>query len=160
MIANALDGRPLPVYGDGLQVRDWLYVDDHCRALWATLQHGRDGQVYNIGGNCALTNLEVVTRLLQIVGAPLTLVTYVDDRPGHDRRYALSSEKLQRETGFLAQTSFDDGLAATVRWYRDNVAWTRRVKSGEYREFYERNYAWRKALASSPRDLQTLGTPS
>jgi dTDP-glucose 4,6-dehydratase len=158
MISNALEGKPLPIYGDGLQVRDWLYVEDHCRALWATLRHGRDGEVYNIGGSCHLTNLEVVTRILRIVGAPETLMTYVEDRPGHDRRYALRSEKLHRHTGFSAAMSFDDGLAGTVRWYRENASWIRRVKSGEYREFYERNYSWRKGLEVNSADLREVGT--
>jgi dTDP-glucose 4,6-dehydratase len=160
MISNALEGKPLPIYGDGLQVRDWLHVDDHCRALCATLQRGREGHVYNIGGNCHITNLDVVRRLLRIVGAPETLVTYVDDRPGHDRRYALRSEKLQRDTGFSPQTSFDDGLASTVRWYQENTSWIRRVKSGEYREFYERNYAWRRHLGLNSSELREVGTPS
>ena len=110
MISNALEGAPLPVYGDGLQIRDWLYVDDHCRGIHAVLQRGREGEVYNIGGNCALPNREVITRVLQIVGAPETLMQTVADRPGHDRRYALASEKLARETGFVPQMSFELGL--------------------------------------------------
>jgi dTDP-glucose 4,6-dehydratase len=143
MISNALDGLPLPVYGDGLQVRDWLYVDDHCRGILAVLQHGRDGEVYNIGGNCSLTNGDVVRRILDIIGAPQTLIRTVADRPGHDRRYALRSDKVARDTGFTPQMSFDDGLRATVEWYRKNRAWTGRVKSGEYRDYYVKNYGWR-----------------
>ncbi len=134
MISNAIEGAPLPVYGDGMQIRDWLYVDDHCRGILAALQHGRDGEVYNIGGNRALPNRDVIKRVLEIVGAPETLMTTVTDRPGHDRRYALSSEKLARATGFEPQITFETGLAQTVQWYRDNPDWTRRVRSGEYRE--------------------------
>ena len=147
MIANAIEGIPLPVYGDGLQVRDWLYVDDHCRGLLSVLHRGRDGQVYNIGGNCALTNREVIARVLEIVGAPDTLIRTVADRPGHDRRYALNSEKIARETGFAPEMSFEQGLSATVQWYRDNAEWTSRVRSGEYREYYQKNYAWRSPAA-------------
>ena len=143
MISNAIEGAPLPVYGDGMQIRDWLYVDDHCRGILAALQHGRDGEVYNIGGNRALPNRDVIKRVLEIVGAPETLMTTVTDRPGHDRRYALSSEKLARATGFEPQITFETGLAQTVQWYRDNPDWTRRVRSGEYREYYEKNYSWR-----------------
>jgi dTDP-glucose 4,6-dehydratase len=143
MIVNAMQGTPLPIYGDGMQVRDWLYVDDHCRGILAALKHGRDGEVYNIGGNCALANIDVVRRVLEIVGAPASLMTMVSDRPGHDRRYALNSEKLARETGFVPEVPFDTGLIATVAWYRDNAAWIDRVRSGEYRDYYQRNYGWR-----------------
>jgi dTDP-glucose 4,6-dehydratase len=135
MIANALERRPLPVYGDGLQVRDWLYVDDHCRALLAILQHGQEGEIYNVGGACHLTNLEVIGRLIDIVGAPDSLITRVTDRPGHDRRYALRGDKIARVTGFVPQVTFEEGLARTVRWYQDNSEWTGRVRSGAYREY-------------------------
>jgi dTDP-glucose 4,6-dehydratase len=149
MISNAFEGLPLPVYGDGLQVRDWLYVDDHCCGILAALERGRDGEVYNIGGNRALPNREVITRILEIVGAPESLMTTVADRPGHDRRYALSSEKVARETGFVPHVTFEKGLAQTVQWYQENADWTRRVKSGEYREYYQKNYAWRESAASA-----------
>jgi dTDP-glucose 4,6-dehydratase len=145
MITNALEGMPLPVYGDGCQVRDWLHVDDHCRALLSVLREGRVGEVYNVAGSCALRNIEVIERLLKIVDAPDTLITRVADRPGHDRRYALTGDKIARETGFVPQVSFDQGLAETVRWYRDNGEWTQRVKSGAYRKYYVDNYAWRTA---------------
>jgi dTDP-glucose 4,6-dehydratase len=145
MIANAMDGVPLPVYGDGLQVRDWLHVEDHCRGLMAVLEHGREGQVYNIGGNRALTNREVIGRVLELVGAPATLLRTVADRPGHDRRYALNSEKIHRDTGFQPEVTFEIGMAATVQWYRDNTDWTQRVKSGEYLEYYRNNYEWRSS---------------
>ncbi len=145
MISNALDGSSLPVYGDGRQVRDWLYVDDHCRALLAVLERGRVGEVYNVAGACHLPNLDVITRLLQIVGASEALITRVADRPGHDRRYALTGEKLARETGFVPEVPFEEGLARTVRWYQENGDWIRRVKSGAYREYYADNYAWRQS---------------
>ncbi|MEK7407770.1 MAG: dTDP-glucose 4,6-dehydratase [Acidobacteriota bacterium] len=143
MIANALAGRPLPVYGDGLQVRDWLYVEDHCRALAAVLEKGREGGIYNIGGTCSLPNLEVVRRILNITGRSEELIQFVVDRPGHDRRYALSSARLMRETGWAPQVQFEEGLARTVRWYRENSAWVEHVRSGEYQSYYERNYGQR-----------------
>jgi dTDP-glucose 4,6-dehydratase len=149
MISNALDGIPLPIYGDGLQVRDWLYVEDHCRALLAVLHRGRDGEVYNVGGNRALANVDVVKRVLEAVGAPETLMQTVADRPGHDRRYALRSDKIARDTDFTPQMSFETGLEETIRWYRDNVGWTQRVRSGEYREYYRKNYGWRGTDATT-----------
>ena len=141
MIANALEDRPLPVYGDGLQVRDWLYVEDHCRGILAVLRQGREGEIYNIGGNRSLPNLEVVEKLLAATGKPRSLVQYVKDRPGHDRRYALSSDKLMRETGWRPVMDFETGLDRTIEWYRANPEWVARVRSGEYRSYYERNYA-------------------
>jgi len=140
MISNALEGRPLPVYGDGQQVRDWLYVEDHCRAIRAVLDKGREGEIYNIGGSRSLPNLEVVHKIVAATGAPESLIRYVEDRPGHDRRYALSSAKILRETGWNPLMSFEDGLAYTIDWYRRNAAWVERVKSGEYRSYYARNY--------------------
>jgi dTDP-glucose 4,6-dehydratase len=141
MISNALEDKPLPVYGDGQQVRDWLYVEDHCRAIQAVLEKGGAGEVYNIGGNCSLPNLDVVRRILQATGKGEELITRVTDRPGHDRRYALTNRKLTGETGWEPRMKFEQGLAATVDWYRANRHWTERVKSGEYRKFYELNYA-------------------
>ena len=143
MISNALEDKPLPVYGDGQQIRDWLYVEDHCRAIRSVLENGRPGEVYNIGGNCSLANLEVVHRILKATGKPESLITRVADRPGHDRRYALTNEKLTRETGWEPAMDFDRGLAATVSWYRANQDWIQRIKSGEYRHFYELNYSGR-----------------
>jgi dTDP-glucose 4,6-dehydratase len=145
MISNALEGRPLPVYGDGMQVRDWLYVDDHCRAVASVLERGREGEIYNIGGSRSLPNLDVVRKILASTGAPEALIRYVEDRPGHDRRYALSSGKIMRETGWAAQVGFEDGLARTIDWYRRNAAWVTRVKSGEYRNYYARNYENRES---------------
>ncbi len=124
-----------------MQIRDWLYVDDHCRAILAVIERGREGEVYNIGGSRALANLEVVRKILAATGRPESLMKTVTDRPGHDRRYALSSEKLMRETGWSAQVAFEQGLADTIEWYRSNAGWIARVKSGEYQSYYEKNYA-------------------
>jgi dTDP-glucose 4,6-dehydratase len=140
MISNALEARPLPIYGDGMQVRDWLYVDDHCRGIQAVLEKGREGEIYNIGGNCSLPNLSVVRKILAATGMQESLMKTVEDRPGHDRRYALSSAKLMRETGWAPVMEFEAGLARTVAWYKDNAAWVRSVKSGEYLTYYARNY--------------------
>jgi dTDP-glucose 4,6-dehydratase len=145
MIANALEDKPLPVYGDGQQVRDWLYVDDHCRGILAVLRQGREGEIYNIGGNRSLPNLDVVRQVLALTGRPESLIQYVTDRPGHDRRYALSSEKLMGETGWRPVMEFETGLARTIDWYRSHAAWVARVRSGEYRTYYERNYGDRIA---------------
>jgi len=143
MISNALEDKPLPIYGDGQQIRDWLYVDDHARAILAVIERGRAGEIYNIGGSRALPNLDVVRKILAAVGKPESLMQTVKDRPGHDRRYALSSEKLMRETGWTARVPFEDGLRATIDWYRANTAWTAHVKSGEYQKYYHSNYGGR-----------------
>jgi dTDP-glucose 4,6-dehydratase len=145
MISNALEDKSLPVYGDGQQIRDWLYVEDHARAILSVLRKGREGEVYNIGGSRSLPNIEVVHKILAATGKPESLIRYVTDRPGHDRRYALSSEKIERETGWAPRMPFEEGLAATVDWYRKNSAWVQRVKSGEYQNYYEQNYAGRTA---------------
>lgn len=150
MISNALEGRKLPVYGDGMQVRDWLHVEDHCRAIQAVLEKGREGKIYNIGGNRSLPNLEVVRKILAATGQPESLIQTVQDRPGHDRRYALSSQKIMRETGWAPQVDFDPGLAATVDWYRSHPDWVRRVKSGEYVTYYARNYDNRESELRPP----------
>ena len=147
MIANALEDRRLPVYGDGMQVRDWLYVDDHCRGILAVLRQGREGEIYNIGGNRSLPNLEVVHKVLALTGKSESLIEYVKDRPGHDRRYALSSEKLMRETFWQPRMDFETGLAETIAWYRAHSAWVARVRSGEYRNYYERNYGGRAVVS-------------
>ncbi len=143
MISNAIADQPLPIYGDGMQVRDWLYVDDHCRAILAALERGRPGEVYNIGGSRSLANVEVVKMMLALLGKPESLMVTVKDRPGHDRRYALSSEKLMRETGWEAQMPFEQGLQSTIDWYRAATDWIASVKSGEYQSYYQRNYAGR-----------------
>src|SRR3954470_6081733 len=123
MISNALEGKPLPVYGDGQQVRDWLYVDDHCRAIRTVLEKGEPGQVYNVGGNCSLPNFEVIRRILKAAGKPESLITRVADRPGHDRRYALTNAKLTSKTGWQPEMDFERGLAKTVEWYQTNREW-------------------------------------
>jgi dTDP-glucose 4,6-dehydratase len=138
MISNAMEDKPLPIYGDGQQIRDWLYVDDHARAILAVIEHGRAGEIYNVGGSRALPNLDVVRKILAAVGKPESLM-----QTGHDRRYALSSEKLMRETGWTARIPFEDGLRATIEWYRSNAAWTAHVKSGEYQKYYQSNYGGR-----------------
>ncbi len=140
MIANAISDQPLPVYGDGLHIRDWIHVDDHCRALSAVLGAGREGEIYNIGGASHIANLEVVKRIVAILGKPQTLIQHVEDRPGHDRRYSLSFEKLRRETGWQPAVNFDDGLAETIGWYCRNSAWVQRVRSGAYHEYYAAQY--------------------
>jgi dTDP-glucose 4,6-dehydratase len=141
MISNAMRDEELPVYGDGMQVRDWLYAEDHCRGILAALTKGRDGEIYNIGGNRSLPNLEVVRLILEATRKPASLVKYVKDRPGHDRRYALSSEKLMHETGWAPVTDFEAGLSQTVEWYSRNASWVEHVRSGEYRAYYETNYS-------------------
>lgn len=149
MISNAFENKRLPVYGDGQQIRDWLYVDDHCRAILSVLEKGREGEIYNIGGNRSLPNLEVVARILEATSRPSSLIEYVKDRPAHDRRYALSSAKIERETGWAPQTTFEKGLPSTVEWYRQNQNWIENVKSGEYQHYYSRNYAHRSTELTS-----------
>lgn len=140
MITNALEDRTLPIYGDGLHVRDWLFVEDHCRALLKVIERGREGEVYNIGGGCSLTNREVVRRILAALGKPENRMVSVEDRPGHDRRYALCCEKVHHETGWKPETNFDEGLRRTIAWYQEHQEWVRRVRSGEYLDYYARNY--------------------
>ena len=144
MISNAMEDKPLPIYGDGMQVRDWLYVEDHTRAIRTVLDKGREGEIYNIGGNRSLPNLEVVRQILAATGKPDSLMKFVVDRPGHDRRYALSSEKLMKETGWSPQMNFEEGLQTTVDWYRTHQEWVQHVKSGEYQNYYSKNYDDRK----------------
>jgi dTDP-glucose 4,6-dehydratase len=145
-ILNALHGDPLPVYGDGRQVRNWLYVEDFCRAIHTVLLHGRPGEAYNVGGPDECENIEVVRRILAMTGADESLIEQVRDRPGHDRRYSLSSEKLRSELGWEPSVRFEDGLRRTVDWYRDNEWWWLPIRSGEYRAYYERHYG--RPLAS------------
>ena len=138
-ITNAIDDQQLPVYGDGLNVRDWLYVDDNCAGIDQVLREGIPGQVYNIGGGNEVQNLTITHRILELLGKGDELIRYVADRPGHDRRYAIDCTKL-RELGWSPETPFETGLERTVTWYRDNPAWWRKIKSGEWREYYERQY--------------------
>jgi dTDP-glucose 4,6-dehydratase len=142
MVLNALHGDRLPVYGDGMQVRNWLYVEDFARGIGHVLAHGEPGEAYNVGGPDECPNMEVVRRIIKLCGAGEELIEYVTDRPGHDRRYSLGSEKV-RALGWEAAVRFDDGLDRTVQWYRDNAAWWEPIRSGDYREYYERQYGTR-----------------
>ncbi len=143
MIANAVRDLPLPVYGDGMNVRDWIHVEDHCRGLVAALEGGRDGEVYNFGASSERHNIDIVKQVLKLVGKPESLIKYVTDRPGHDRRYAIDAAKAQRELGWAPRHGFEDALAATVRWYVDHRAWWERIISGEYLSYYEKQYGAR-----------------
>jgi len=143
-ITNALHDQPLPLYGDGLNVRDWIFVEDHCSAIAAVLRKGRAGEVYNIGGNSEKTNIDITRCILSRLGKPETLVRFVTDRPGHDRRYAIDSTKLRRELGWSPRYDFATGMEKTIQWYIDNAAWWQRIKTGEYLDFYNRWYGDRR----------------
>lgn len=143
MIANALEGKPLPVYGDGMQVRDWLHVSDHCSAIWTVFEQAAPGSVYNVGGNNEQPNIAVVKLLLQILEKPESLIEYVTDRPGHDRRYAIDASRIRDDLGWEPARTFDEALPETVRWYLDNREWWERVRSGAYRDYYESQYGGR-----------------
>ena len=147
-VTNALDGEPLPLYGDGQQVRDWLYVDDHCDAIELVLADGSPGQVYNVGGGNELTNLDLTRRILDFTGQDLTLVRRVPDRPGHDRRYAVDCSRI-RALGWAPAHPFEEALEATVAWYRDHPGWWRPLKSGEYLDYYRRQYGDRLAASTA-----------
>jgi dTDP-glucose 4,6-dehydratase len=146
-VTNALDGEPLPLYGDGHQVRDWLFVEDHCAGIELVLLQGAAGEIYNVGGGDEHENIEVAERLLELTGADRSLLRSVPDRPGHDRRYSVDSTKLHA-LGWSPQTPFEIGLRETVSWYRENRSWWEPIKSGDYREYYERQYAERLANAT------------
>ena len=146
MVTNAFQGEPLPVYGDGLYVRDWIHVDDHCRGILSAMERGVPGEVYNFGGNAERTNLQVVQGILEAVGADPGLVVHVADRPGHDRRYAVDSSKSEASLDWSPSLDFERGLADTVAWYREHEEWWRRVRSGEYRQYYRRMYEDRSAI--------------
>src|SRR5437763_2736418 len=139
-ICNLLRDEPVPVYGDGLQVRDWIHVRDHCAAVHRAWRAGRPGEVYNIGGRCEMTNLALTQTLLRTTGKPATLGGHVKDRPGHDRRYAIDCSKIERDLGWRPSVPFEDGLRETVQWYRANKPWVDGVRSGEYLKYYERQY--------------------
>jgi dTDP-glucose 4,6-dehydratase len=146
-VTNAIDDEPLPVYGTGLNRRDWIHVDDHCAALIALLEHpGIEGETFNIGADNELDVLRITDMILQLLDKPRTLIRHVEDRPGHDRRYAVDSAKLRNLTGWRAKTGFDEGIRQTVAWYRENESWWRPIKSGEFRQYYERMYGNRKIL--------------
>jgi dTDP-glucose 4,6-dehydratase len=140
MITNALHGEPLPIYGDGKHQRDWLHVEDNCRGILAVLERGKVGEVYNIGGSHVEENLSMAQRLLRLTGKPETLLRYVADRPGHDRRYALDSTKIQTELGWKPQMSLEDGIRQTIEWYNSNSRWVSDVRAGEYLSYYGKFY--------------------
>ena len=153
LITNAIDNKPLPIYGDGMQQRDWLHVMDHCRGIQAVLEKGRIGEAYNIGGLDVVDNLTMAKRLLQILGRSESLLTYVQDRPGHDRRYALTCDKMEKELGWRPLVALEDGLRETIKWYSENSEWMAGVRGGDYRSYYEKYYTNRDsslhALAES-----------
>lgn len=150
MILNALEGKPLPIYGDGTNVRDWLYVRDHCRAIWMIMEHGRRGETYNIGGECELENRHIVERICDMVdksgraahshASSRELIRFVKDRPGHDFRYAIDCSKLKNELGWKPEESFETGIEKSVAWYLDNLAWVEHIQSGEYLEWIQTHY--------------------
>lgn len=140
MIANALNDKPLPVYGEGLNVRDWLYVEDHCRAIDLIIHKGKDGEVYNIGGHNEMRNIDIVKLICKELKKPESLITFVTDRKGHDLRYAIDPEKIHRELGWLPETRFADGIKKTIDWYLDNRSWWEEIINGEYRDYYDRMY--------------------
>lgn len=140
MIHNAQQDKSLPVYGDGMQIRDWLHVKDHCSAIAAVLEKGKTGEVYNIGGNNEKANIEIVRLILEILGKPEELITYVQDRPGHDRRYAIDNTKITTELGWAPDYTFEEGMKETIQWYLDHPGWVERVTSGVYQKYYEKMY--------------------
>jgi dTDP-glucose 4,6-dehydratase len=155
LITNLLDDKPLPIYGDGKQQRDWLHVEDNCRGILAVLERGQVGEAYNIGGLDVVENIEMARRLLRAMGKPETLLTYVKDRPGHDRRYALDCTKIEKHLGWKPSVALEDGLRQTIDWYRSNSGWTAEIRAGEYQSYYEKYYVNRDAslhdLAAIPR---------
>ena len=140
MIANAMNDEPLPVYGDGKNVRDWIFVRDHARAIWLAYQKGKSGESYNIGARNERQNIEVVKAILDALGKPRSLIKYVEDRPGHDRRYAIDASKVETELGWLPETTWEDGLQQTIRWYSENQDWVNRIRNGAYRDYYKNHY--------------------
>ena len=139
-ITNLMNDQPVPVYGDGMQVRDWIHVLDHARGVEASWRKGKAGEVYNFGGRCEMPNLHLTNKLLELLGKPKSLIKYVQDRPGHDRRYAIDCSKAERELGWSPQVKFEDGLRETIDWYRANQSWINQVRSGEYLKYYETQY--------------------
>jgi dTDP-glucose 4,6-dehydratase len=140
MISNAMEDKELPIYGDGMHIRDWIYVEDHCRALDVVLHHGREGEVYNIGGRSERPNLSVAKTILDRLGKPHSLIRFVTDRPGHDRRYAIDFSKIEKELGWKPSISFEEGIRRTVEWYRTHPEWWKKIKTGEYLDYYNRMY--------------------
>jgi len=148
LISNAMAGLPLPIYGDGLNVRDWIHVRDHCSAIDTVLHHGKDGEVYNVGARQELQNLDVARRILKALDRDESLLTFVEDRPGHDRRYAINSSKMKTQLNWRARVPFDAGLQDTIEWYRSNSAWIENVSSGAYLTYYDRMYGRRSQTLS------------
>ena len=146
MIINALHDRPLPIYGDGLNVRDWLYVEDHCRAIDLIIRKGKVGEVYNVGGHNEMRNIDIVKLICQELGKPESLITHVTDRKGHDRRYAIDPEKIYRELGWLPETKFADGIKKTIQWYLTHQKWWEDIISGEYQNYYQKMYENKSAI--------------
>ena len=146
MIANALNDKPLPVYGEGLNVRDWLYVEDHCKAIDLIIHNGRVGEVYNVGGHNEKTNIEIVKIICKELGKPESLITHVADRKGHDMRYAIDPTKIHNELGWFPETKFEDGIKKTIKWYLENKEWWETIISGEYQNYYEKMYAHREEI--------------
>ncbi len=140
MSINAMEGRKLPVYGDGHNIRDWIYVSDHCEAITQVLENGIPGEIYNLGGNCEMSNLEVVRTILRFLDCPESLIEYVEDRPGHDRRYAMDISKVSSCLGWSPRTSFEQGIQETIRWYETNRPWWKRILSGAYQDYYLQHY--------------------
>jgi dTDP-glucose 4,6-dehydratase len=135
-----MQDQQVPVYGDGMQIRDWIHVRDHCRAVELAWRNGKVGEVYNVGGRCEKPNIELTHTLIDLLGKPRTLIKHVTDRPGHDRRYAIDCAKIERELGWTPQVTFAQGLAETIEWYRGNREWVATIRSGDYLKYYERQY--------------------
>jgi dTDP-glucose 4,6-dehydratase len=152
-IMNLLHDEPVPVYGDGLNIRDWIHVRDHCAAIDRVWREGRVGEVYNIGGRCERTNLDLTNTLLEIMGKPRSLIRFVRDRPGHDRRYAMDSTKIEQELGWKATIPFEKGLQETIRWYESHPDWVARIRTGEYLKYYEKQYGRRLTDASRKKKI-------
>jgi dTDP-glucose 4,6-dehydratase len=146
MIAQALADLPLPIYGDGRNVRDWVHVEDHCRAIDLIIQHGKEGEVYNIGGECQQRNLDLAYIILENLGKPRNLIQFVLDRPGHDRRYAINCRKLKTKLGWQPRWDFRSGLRETIQWYQQNGEWLNEIRSGGYREYFEKHYVRRSQV--------------
>ena len=146
MILNAIEDKKLPVYGDGMNVRDWIHVHDHCFGIWEVFEKGRVGEVYNLGGNCEMPNIQIVKTILRLLHKPESLIEYVKDRPGHDKRYAMDITKAKNELGWEPQITFESGIEQTIRWYLDNPEWCKNVRSGVYRDYYQQQYGSRQNL--------------
>src|SRR6266852_7907799 len=157
-IMNLLHDEPVPVYGDGLNIRDWVHVRDHCAAIDRVWRNGRVGEVYNIGGRCERTNLDLTNTLLEIMDKPRSLIRFVRDRPGHDRRYAMDSAKIEQELGWKATIPFEEGLRETIRWYENHPEWVARIRTGEYLKYYERQYGRR--LSDRAPKMKFSGSPA